>query len=92
MKPFGINMTKYNILDRLTLRDSNTKLEQEVIIMAITFNPTPENPEDKIIYTLSNLQTCNEATLTDRIEEGFIKLELGIAENIDNIWNYINHS
>lgn len=85
-------MAKYNILDKFTLRDSNTKLEQEVIIIAITFNPTPSYPEDKIIYTFSNLQTCNEATLTDRIGEGFIKAELGVMETVDNIWNYINHS
>jgi hypothetical protein len=74
-------MTKFNLLDKFVLRDPRTKIEQEVLITCITLNPTPIYPEDKIIYTFSNLQTCNEPTLIEQIEKGLIKA------NPSNIYN-----
>lgn len=65
-------MTKYNIFDRFTLRDPNSKVEQEVFITMITLDPTPITRDDKIIYTFSNQQHCNEVTITEQIENGLI--------------------
>ena len=72
-------MTKYKLLQQFLLRDTNTKIEQQVFITCITLNPTPIYPEDKIVYTFSNLQTCSEQVLIEQIEKGLIKI-LGLAE------------